>query len=64
MPLLHQASQHPNTCKNDLIYSQMLRFRVIITDDKEFHQKAENLRVALIGRGYKDKDILPYIERA
>ena len=64
MPLLHQASHHPNTCKKGLIYSQMLRYRRIITDDKEFQQKAQNLRVALIGRGYKDKDILPHIDRA
>ena len=31
---------------------------------KEFQQKAQNLRVALIGRGYKDKDILPHIDKA
>jgi hypothetical protein len=42
----------------------MLRYRRIITDDKEFQQKAQNLRVALIGRGYKDKDILPHIDKA
>ena len=64
MPLLHQASHHPNTCKKGLIYSQMLRYRRIITDHKEFQQKAQNLRVALIGRGYKDKDILPHIDKA
>lgn len=64
MPLLHNTSHHPNTCKKGLIYSQMLRYRRIITDDKEFEQKAQNLRVALIGRGYKDKDILPHIAKA
>ena len=64
MPLLHQASHHPNTCKKSLIYSQMLRCRRIITDDKEFLEKAQNLMVALIRRGYKDKDILPHIDRA
>ena len=64
MPLLHQTSHHPNACKKGLIYSQMLRYRRIITDDKEFEQKAQNLRVALIGRGYKDKDILPHIKKA
>ena len=42
----------------------MLRYRRIITDDKEFLEKAQKLRVALIGRGYKDKDILPHIDRA
>ena len=64
MPLLHSTSHHPHTCKKGLILSQMLRYRRIITDDQEFQQKAQNLRVALIGRGYKDKDILPYIDKA
>ena len=64
MPLLHQASHHPNTCKKGLVYCQMLRYRRIITNDKEFQQKAQNLRVALIGRGYKDKDIRPHIDKA
>ena len=61
---LHHGSHHPNTCKQGLIASQMLRYRRIITDDKEFQQKAQNLRIALIGRGYKDKDILPHIDKA
>ena len=64
MPLLHQSSHHPETCKKGLIYSQMLRYRRIITSDKEFQENAQNLRVALIGRGYKDKDILPHINKA
>ncbi len=63
-PPLHHGSHHPNTCKQGLIASQMLRYRRIITDDKEFQQKAQNLRIALIGRGYKDKDILPHIDKA
>ncbi len=64
-PLLHHGSHHPNTCnKQGLIYSQMLRYRRIITDDKEFQQKAQNLRIALIGRGYTDTDILPHIDKA
>ena len=64
MPLLHQSSHHPKTCKKGLIYSQMLRYRRIITNDKEFQEKAQNLRVILLGRGYKDKDILPHITKA
>ncbi len=52
--------------QNGQIYSEMLRIRYkrIITNDKEFHEKAENLRVILLGRGYKDKDILPHIAKA
>ena len=42
----------------------MLRYRRIITSDKDFQEKAQNLRATLIGRGYKDKDILPHIKKA
>ena len=42
----------------------MLRYRRIITNNKKFQQKAQNLRVALIRRGYKDEDILPHIDKA
>jgi hypothetical protein len=42
----------------------MLQYRRIITDDNEFQRRAQNVRVALIGRGYKNKDILPHIDRA
>ena len=58
VPLLHQSSHHPETCKKGSIYSQMLRYRRIITHDKECHEKA---RVILPGQGYKDKDILLHI---
>ena len=64
MPLLHNTSHHPNSCKKGLIYSQMLRYRRIITNDDQFKIKAQNLRVTLIGRGYKDNDILPCIDMA
>ncbi len=62
MPLLHQSSHHRKTCKKGLIYSQMLRYKRIITNDKEFQEKAQNLRVILLGRGYKDKDPQPVIQ--
>ncbi len=64
MPLLDQSSHHPETCKKSLIYSQMLKYKRIITNDKEFQEKAQNLRVILLGRGYKDRDILPHITKA
>ena len=55
LTLLHQTSHHPKTSKKGLIYSQMLRYRRIITDDKEFEQKAKKLRVALIEQATKTK---------
>ncbi len=65
MPFLHHSSHHPETCKKGLIYSQMLRYkRIYITNDKELHEKAQNLRVILLGQGYKDRDILLHITKA
>ncbi len=55
MPLLHQSSHHPKTCKKGFIYSQMLRYRRIITNDKEFQEKAQNLRVILLDEATKIK---------
>ena len=34
--LLHYSSHHPLSCKTSLVYSQALRLRRIISDDKEF----------------------------
>ena len=59
-----QSSHHSEKCRKGLIYNQMLRYRRIITSDKEFQENAQNFRVAFIGRGYKDKDILPHINKA
>ena len=64
MPLLHHTSHHPKACKTGLIFSQLLRYRRLITDDREFHKKAQTLRAVLLGRGHKDRDILSQIKKA
>ena len=63
LPLLHFKSHHPESCKRGLVYSQMLRYRRIITEDQIFFKRARRFQV-LLGRGYRDADILLGMERA
>ena len=64
LPLLHFKSHHPESCKRGLVYSQMLRYRRIITEDQIFFKRAHRLQVILLGRGYQDADILLAMGRA
>ena len=64
LPLLHRQSYYPLSCKMGLIYSQILRYRRIISDEQRFLLRVERLRVTLLARGYRDSDILPAVERA
>ena len=56
--LLHNTSHHPKHCKLGIIYSQALRYRKLITNDEELKHRLQTLRIILLTRGYKDKDIL------
>ena len=61
----HLNTFHPTkACKTGLIFSQLLRYRRLITDDREFQKKAQILRAVLLGRGHKDRDILSQIKKA
>ena len=50
--LLQASSFHPPHCKKGIIYSQALRYRKLITDDKELEKHLNNLKINLIKRGY------------
>ena len=50
--LLQASSFHPTHCKKGIIYSQALRYRILITNDKELERHLYNLKVNLIKRGY------------
>ena len=50
--LLHNNSFHSESCKNGIIYSQALRYRRIITDNKELDEKLTILRNNLMRKGY------------
>ena len=47
-----------NSVRGGLVYSQMLRYRRITTEDQIFFKRGHHLRVILLGRGYRDTDIL------
>ena len=50
--LLHFKSFHPHHCKRAIPYGQLLRLRRICSDDTVFAQRAEQLRIQLLHRGY------------
>ena len=47
-----------------LVYSQILRYRRIISDGQRFRKRVERLRVSLLARGYRDSHILPAVDWA
>ena len=50
--LLQATSFHPAHCKRGIIYSQALRYRRLITDNKELEKHLASLRANLVRRGY------------
>ena len=50
--LLHYDSFHPTACKKSIIYSQALRYRMIITKDDVLKEELKNLATVLTHRGY------------
>ena len=55
--LLHCDFFQPWSCKTGIIYSQALRYRRVITSDKELYSKLQELKNKLIIRGYQINDI-------
>ena len=55
--LLHKQSFHPDTCKQSVIYSQVLRYRRIITNNITLRTKLGKLKTNLIRRGYSIQEI-------
>ena len=52
MTLLHFHSHHPLSCKEGIIYSQALRYNMIISDDHILQEELDNLTRILLGRAY------------
>ena len=50
--LLQASSFHPTHCEKGIIYSQALRYRRLITNDKELGRHLYNFKINLIKRGY------------
>ena len=55
--LLHSSSHHPSSCKMGTIYSQVLRYRRITTDDDKLLQHLRRLHKILLARGYQHSTI-------
>ena len=50
--LLHFKSEHSLNCKISVVFSQCLRYRLLITEDSKFLKALEDLKLKLIVRGY------------
>ena len=55
--LPHNTSFHRNTCKQDIIYSQALHYRRIITDDTILFNQLRKRKIILLTRGYNTNTI-------
>ena len=55
MALLHFDSFHPSQTKSSIIYSQAIRYRMLITCDDTLKEELKKLRTHLIFRGYPRK---------
>ena len=60
---LHHKSEHPESLKRSIPFSQVLRLRHICSTNNEFQDSCDKLRNKLIERGYKQQEINEGIER-
>ena len=52
MPVLHFRSHHPLSCKEGIIYSQALRYNIIISEDHIMHEELNSLTHILLACAY------------
>ena len=64
MTLLHFHSHHPLSCKEGIIYSQALRYNMIISEDHILQEKLNNLTRILLARAYPLHLIIKNIKKA
>ena len=64
MTLLHFHSHHPLSCKEGIIYSQTLRYNMIISEDHILQEELNNLRRILLARAYPLHLIIKNIKKA
>ena len=61
---LHNKSEHPNSTKKSIAYSQALRFNKICYNRSDLHNNCKRLLNTLTKRGYNKKDTTTQINRA
>ena len=64
MTLLHFHSHHPLSCKEGIIYSQPLRYNMIISEDHILQEELNNLTCILLARIYPLHLIIKNIKKA
>ena len=64
MTLLHFHSHHPLSCKEGIIYSQALRYNMIISEDHILQAELNNLTRILLARSYPLHLIIKNIKKA
>ena len=61
---LHSKSEHPNSTKRSIVYSQALRLNKICYNRSELHNNCKRLLNTLTTRGYNKTDTTTQIKRA
>ena len=61
---LHSKSEHPNSTKKSIAYSQALRFNKICYNRSDLHNNCKRLLNTLTKRGYNKKDTTTQTNRA
>ena len=61
---LHSKSEHPNSTKKSIAYSQALRFNKICYNRSDLHNNCKRLLNTLTKRGYNKTDTTTQINRA
>ena len=64
MTLLHFHSHHPLSCKEGIIYSQALRYNMIISEDHILQAELNNLTRILLARSYPLHLIIKNIKKS
>ena len=64
MTLLHFHSHHPLSCKEGIIYSQTIRYNMIISEDHIPQAELNNLTRILLARSYPLHVIIKNIKKA
>ena len=63
MSLLHFHSHHPLSCKEGIIFSQALRYNMIISEDHILQEELNNLTRILMARAYLLQLIIKNIKK-
>ena len=61
---LKRTSEHPESLKANIPYSQALRVKRICSTDNELHQSCKSLQEKFIKRGYSEEEVSKQINKA